>query len=109
MYYSLFVYCFYYKIMFFFSKFSGPWACELQAYPSLAHWYGPGLGQTLRVWAKILVCWPGLDTFLQAWILTANCEPGLGSNFRPVQGTNTYASSVAQKFGAHLVTRRFWV
>ena len=25
-----------------------------------------------------------------AWILTANCGPGLGSNYRPMQGTNVH-------------------
>ena len=75
MYYTLFAFRFYYKIIIF-SKFSGP-----RAYPSLARGYGPGLGLKDavragpgpninglgRAWAKILVCGHGLDEFLRAW------------------------------------------
>ena len=73
MHYSLFVFPFYYKVTFIFSIFSGQ-----RAILCLTRGYGPGLGQTLTVWAGHE---PGLNS--------ANCGPGFGSNYRPAQGTST--------------------
>ena len=42
MYYSLFVFCFYYKIIGL--SFLNLASRRQQAYPFLARWYGPGLG-----------------------------------------------------------------